>query len=148
METKVSTTIDRIGCPANGPWATEPDKMQWPDTATGLPCLAVRHPTSGHWCGYVGVAEGHPLFGKDYDTPEVRVHGGLTYSAPCNDHICHVPAPGEPDHVWWFGFDCVHSGDISPARSRHSWSGDVYRTLKFVQAECTRLATQLHQQGA
>ena len=146
METKVYTTIDRTGWPS-GVWDDEPDKMQWPDTATELPCLAVRHPTNGHWCGYAGVTEGHPLFGKDYDTLTIRVYGGLTYSALCDSNglICHIPAPGEPDHVWWFGFDCAHSGDISPAYAGRIWPGNVYRTLAFVQAECTRLAAQLHQ---
>lgn len=37
--------------------------------------------------------------------PCLAVHGGLTYSDRCHDDICHVPAPGEPDDVWWFGFD-------------------------------------------
>ena len=38
METKTYTTIDRaaLGWPA-GPWDGEPDKVQWPDAATGLP---------------------------------------------------------------------------------------------------------------
>lgn len=43
-----------------GPWADEPDKVQWQDETTGLPCMVRRgSPEIGVWCGYVGVAEGH-----------------------------------------------------------------------------------------
>jgi len=59
----------------DGPWVEEPDKMQWQDERTRLPCLIVRGP-SGALCGYVGVSEGHPCFEKFYEYPEVKVHGG------------------------------------------------------------------------
>lgn len=159
METKQYTTIDKGGW-IEGPWNKEPDKVQWQDEATGMPCLAVRHPTLGNWCGYVGVTTDHPLFGKHYDTPDVSVHGGLTFSDVCRPHdtedtgICHVPGEGEPDHVWWFGFDCAHFNDFSPgleATTRKvmpeghvsSMAGNPYRTLKYVQKECANLANQL-----
>lgn len=120
-----------------GPWDIEPDKKQWQDKKTGLPCLAVRNPV-GAWCGYVGVAEGHPAFGKEYGLvqsgkyaddysrkieeaiiPDVEVHGGLTFSNFCvedgREHgICHVVEPGENDRVWWLGFDCAHMNDYVP----------------------------------
>lgn len=154
------TTIDRSKWPS-GEWDGEPDKVQWKHEATGLPCLAVRHPRSGHWCGYVGVAEGHPLFGKEYDSEEVNIytHWGLTFADACSPSetestgICHIPQPGEPDHVWWFGFDCAHHGDYSPqdavyARDRgypFTIGGDsTYKTLEFVNQECQKLADQLH----
>lgn len=44
----------------------------------------------------------------------LEAHGGLTYSGACSGLICHVPKPGEPDNVWWFGFDCNHANDVSP----------------------------------
>src|SRR5690606_3996986 len=40
-------------------------KIQWVDEATGLDCLMVRN-SGGAWCGYVGVSEGHPLYGVEY----------------------------------------------------------------------------------
>jgi hypothetical protein len=43
-------TIDKSAW-GPGPWTDEPDKVQWTDTATGLPCLAKRNPRGGHWCG-------------------------------------------------------------------------------------------------
>jgi len=148
----------------DGPWQTEPDRVDWQHA--GLPCLALRGPDhAGHWCGYVAVPPGHPLHGKDYDAPDVSVHGGLTYADRCRDHICHVPQPGEPDDVWWFGFDCAHGGDFIPAmhaRTRglgypfddraydhatavaaDTWMVDVYRTIDYVQDETNRLAEQL-----
>lgn len=173
MQTKEYRTIDKSDW-LRGDWDEEPDKKQWQDAATGLPCLAVRGP-GGHWCGYVGVAEGHPLHGKQYSacvwpdlhedheggddgwhyscTPEarLRVHGGITYSAACSPSddeshgICHLPDPGEPDHIWWFGFDCAHHGDYAPTydRDRHGGCTGIYRDLAYVERECADLAQQL-----
>lgn len=159
METKTYTTIDRSekGWPS-GPWDSEPDKMQWPDDSTGLPCLAVRHSRSGHWCGYVGVAEGHRYFGAGYDDVSVDVHCGLTFAGPCQpgetEHkgICHVPGPGDPDQVWWLGFDCAHCDDASPQDFKHAEErgypfiihpDEKYRDLAYVQEQCRQLAAQL-----
>jgi hypothetical protein len=57
-------TVDKSSW-ARGPWDSEPDKRQWRDDETGLPCLIVRN-HSGAWCGYVGIGEGHPFYGKSY----------------------------------------------------------------------------------
>ena len=85
-----------------GPWDNEPDKVQWKDPYSGLPCLAVRGPI-GAWCGYVGVGPEHPWYGKDYSkcctlpepcgesycphSPEAQmhVHGGLTFADSCDE---------------------------------------------------------------
>lgn len=84
-----------------GPWDAEPDKIQWQDEATGLPCLIVRN-YAGALCGYVGVSKGHPLFGVEYSEcpleekcdgycdhqpqSQLSVHGGLTFSSFCAAH--------------------------------------------------------------
>lgn len=230
METIEYRTADKTGWGA-GPWQQEPDKRQWQDEATGLPCLAVRGP-GGHWCGYVGVAEGHPLYRKGYSTPAgiekataarmiadrgyadlyatavadgsigaeslIDVHGGLTFADACEPaptreswekwrqrafarkdearrypvgdaamllkeraveledfdafvehseaaNVCHKPGAGEPDHVWWFGFDCAHSGDFSPKYARYGTPrhDETYKPLDYVVRECQRLAAQL-----
>lgn len=163
-----------------GPWDDEPDKVQWVDAASDLDCLIVRGPM-GALCGYVGVSEGHPLFRKSYgscivdgceeshwdDRPEghsvpesmVQVHGGLTFSSMCVESdrgegygICHVPEPGRPDKVFWFGFDCGHFMDIVPGMvsfERHMGflplgaSGEVYRDIHYVRENCESLAEQL-----
>lgn len=139
--------VDKAGWP-HGPWNNEPDKIQWQDEATGLPCLIVRGP-SGALCGYVGVPEGHPLHGRDYDDVDIDVHGGLSFASACQadtpeDHgVCHRPSPGEPDHVWWLGFDCAHAGDFCPRHDRLRFQGDEYRDVAYVRQECQSLARQL-----
>lgn len=135
-----------------GLWQSEPDKRQWQDEVTGLPCLIVRN-RMGTLCGYVGVAPEHSLYGKDYDAPEVEIHGGLSYAAGCDGDeqdasrgICHIPAKGEPDHVWWFGFDTAHAFDLCPATRSFAGIvgiGEEYRDLTYVATECASLAAQL-----
>lgn len=151
--------VDRSSWP-KGAWSDESeDRIEWRDEATGLPCLMVRVRSHGAWCGYVGVAPPHPWHGKGYD--EVRrsdgdwvdVHGGLTYAAACDGLVCHVPAPGEPENLWWFGFDCVHSGDVAPGYIspwrqlaqvfESSSAGETYRTRDYVRAEVASLAAQI-----
>jgi hypothetical protein len=137
----------------NGEWQSEPDKAQWVDSATGLDCLLVRNSNIGNLCGYVGVTEKHPYFGKGYNDVDADVHGGLTFANACSENaeghgVCHVPLPGRSDHVWWLGFDCAHCYDLSPGiRSRlpvelHS-NSEIYRNVDYVVAECTKLAEQL-----
>ena len=141
-------TIDKSKW-GQGEWSHEPDKAQWQDKDTGLPCLAVRHTSCGHWCGYVGVVKDHPYFQKDYNDCDVDVHGGLTFASLC-DHkekpetgVCHIPEPGEDDHVWWLGFDCAHLGDLCPAYDyTHNYSS--YKDLGYVKYQCEQLARQLY----
>ena len=187
METKEWSFMDKTEW-GEGPWMREPDKRQFVDVATGLPCLIHRN-HSGALCGYVGVTEGHPLFGQSYSTRvakpvgfenrkatdttpaiavliealredkddtislelAIEVHGGLTYSGPCRPvrkdggGVCHVPDPGEPDNVWWFGFDCAHAGDAMPQyNSLHNFNrDDSYRDIDYVTRQCGALALQL-----
>ncbi len=172
----------------DGPWQREPDKAVWVDESTGLDCMINRGPM-GSLCGYVGVPEGHPFFGKGYSeclehgsdcdsswehktTGDVDVHGGLTYAGACGEGedpakgICHIPQPGRPDHVWWFGFDCAHAWDLVPsmeasnrryyekARSEGDAEGmriwgrqpepdQTYRNVRYVESEVRDLARQL-----
>lgn len=139
-----------------GPWADEPDKAQWIDEKTNLDCLVVRN-RLGALCGYVGVPPQHPWHGKDYDSVAVEVHGGLTYANPCVDgavdgpRVCHIPEPGRPADVWWFGFDCAHCWDLVPGmRETYALAGisrpdtgETYRTFAYVQQEIAQLAAPL-----
>ena len=148
----------------DGPWNDEPDKVQWVDVATSLDCLIVRNQFGG-LCGYVGVPPEHPCHGAGYDSIRVsgeedwpEVHGGLTYANVCIEglpedrSVCHVPEPGRPADVWWFGFDTGHAGDLQPAMKAREAAlglppimgmGETYRTVGYVRAECARLAEQL-----
>lgn len=158
-ETRAYRTFTEKATWGYGPWIDEPDKMQWRDDATGLACLAVRN-RYGAWCGYVGVPPTHPLHGVDYFDDrllDADVHGGLTYCGDCEHGdeataICHVPAAGEPDDVWWLGFDCGHTCDYTPGRRSileeslamrgvpRDDSSTAYRTLDYVRGEVARLA--------
>jgi len=135
----------------------EPDRIEWRAPGSSLPRMALRGPL-GAWCGYVGVPEGHPLHGrKAWGTgatdaqrsaavDALDVHGGITYAEACAGNICHLPQPGESDHVWWFGFDCAHAWDVIPsmaARFPSFGAGDTYRDLAYIIAEVEGLATQL-----
>ncbi len=135
-----------------GPWQEESDRLEW--EYKGFPCLMRRNmEITGSWCGYVAVPPGHPAFEKGYDDVEVDVHGGLTYANHCQGPICHVPAPGEPDNVWWLGFDCAHGFDLSPRleaftqqiMGHKSFLGvhQHYWTAKEVRREVKSLADQL-----
>lgn len=140
---------------AAGPWDDEPDRVDWTDETTGYPCL-MRRGRSGSWCGYVAIPPDHPLHRRSYGDIEddINVHGGLTYSDACHGDICHVPAPGEPDDVWWFGFDCALAFDVSPGMDASlaqfaphlldmPGRRDIYWTVAMVRDECTSLAVQL-----
>ena len=132
-----------------GEWTSEPDHVAFEHK--GVPCIIHRVDTHGGLCGYAAVEPGHPWHGYEEGSAiEADVHGGITYAGRCEGAICHVPKPGEPDDVWWLGFNCAHAGDFSPGYSKHIKSyastksrDSVYRTVSFVRAECERLADQI-----
>lgn len=141
-----------------GPWTDEWDKATWVDETTGLDAMIHRN-RMGALCGYVGVAEGHPHFRVNYDEVNVEVHGGLTYSAFCEDTtdeavgLCHVPEPGRPEEVWWLGFDCAHAFDQVPGLLALDLHLDFmtemhYWTFDEVKAEVENLARQLAEVAA
>jgi len=131
---------------AVGPWQSEPDKAQWTDEGSGLPCLIVRAKGSGSLCGYVGISSTHPFFGKCYSDLDLDVHGGLTFASKCMEDnkeqgVCHIVEMGEDDDVWWFGFDCAHAGDYVPQYGLDDISN--YRDWAYLRAQCAQLAEQL-----
>lgn len=151
-----------------GEWENEPDRIEWRKPGSALPRLMLRN-RFGSWCGYVGLPPGHPLHGraawgtpgtdeqKDERLDAMRVHWGVTYTNECGGEICHVPQPGEPEHVWWIGFDCGHSGDLSPGLiatvraicgpSRLREQYEAYRDIGYVIRETEGLAAQLEEAG-
>ena len=66
-----------------------------------------------------------------------NVHGGITYSGGKD-----YPVPNK-NGLWWFGFDCGHSGDGYMEGSYRSWTSGSVRTVEYVMAECESLAEQL-----
>lgn len=140
-------TIDKSTW-GEGPWLHEPDREEF--RHLGLACLIRRNPMMGNWCGYVAMPPGHRWHGMHYDECLADVHGGLTYSDRCQGSICHVPREGEPDDVWWLGFDCGHCDDLAPGHEatmrragidRHGYD-TTYRDIDFARATCRSLAAQ------
>lgn len=158
----------------DGDWQNEPDKVQFFDEESGYTCLIHRN-YCGAWCGYVGIPESHPYFGKGRCDPPVFIHGGLTYDGLCQQQphpygVCHQAYPGQPERVWWFGFDCAHFGtDYIPSFTNEYLSmaeeifkefnelfsklsmnnffeqHGTYKNIAFVKAETKSLAQQLKQ---
>lgn len=143
------TRDEKLAKYGDGPWLDEPDRVEF--RVHGLPCLIRRNTEMGFLCGYVAVPPGHPLHGMQYRTANqlapLRAHGEVNYSKPCQDDVCHVPRPGEPDDVWWFGFHCGFGWDYIPGYYQwtHHGFGDIedYRDLPYVRAATERLALQL-----
>lgn len=142
------TSTQQLQPRPHGPWDNEPDRVEW--SHGGFPCLIVRGPL-GALCGYVAVPASHPWHGVDSDVIGAEVHGGITYSRACEGDICHVPPPGEPDDVWWLGFDAAHCYDVIPGPPvappgvyplNHGLANGTYRTIGYMRAECERLAEQ------
>ena len=66
----------------------------------------------------------------------IDVHGGITYARE------YAPKKEDEDDLWWFGFDCGHYGDLSPAYDG-MFSDGVYRNFEYVKNECISMAKQL-----
>jgi hypothetical protein len=76
----------------------------------------------------------------------ISAHGELTWSGP-------LPILPDTD-LWFFGFDCAHAFDMSPAINALSkiipnypsrtHDHETYRTLKYVRDEVAALVRQLH----
>lgn len=125
-----------------GPWDREADLYYWISQYTKTPAAIVRHPHFGHLCGYVGVPEGHELFGKIWDDVDILVHGGITYTAR------EFPGTMESDYSGWtIGFDCGHAWDFAPGAkfigSRFSDPSDVYRTAAYCFGQVEWMAMQI-----
>lgn len=153
-----------------GPWDSEPDHVDWVDDTTGLRCAAWRSRSSGHWCGYVEIPEGHSLHGVGvYDSSPAlaailskRLETAVDVGTLGLGELIGVmrgelrPCPGEAFTVhggvtfsghfdstsdWWIGFDCSHHRDVTPIDT--SWCDGDYRSLSYVRGECRELAKQI-----
>ena len=156
MQTIAYNLIDRAaGKWPSGPWDGEPDKVTWLDAATGLPCLALRDPQFGHWCGYTALTRDHPMYGKDWDAfGGVKAHGSVTFASPCSpegpraQQVSELTAGGSSP-VWWVGFHCSGVLDMYPSlmgwRPGYPDWETTYRTLAYVKEQCAKMAIQLSQ---
>jgi hypothetical protein len=138
-----------------GPWLDEPDRVEW-RIVGGFVGLLYRSEL-GAWCGYLGVPPDHPWYGCSQTALDdvLDAHGGITHAGECDGHICHVPDPGEPEHLWWVGFDCAHAFDLVPGivralpprlrKNRTAFHGWQYRTERYARDEVEQLAVQARQ---
>lgn len=125
-----------------GPWRREPDREEW--TSLGFSCLILRAEFTGVLNGYVGVKPSHVLYGTDDGDEALAAHGGITFMAPSTGAICQVDDNGNTSDLWWFGFDCGHYLDLSPALvTISSIFNGRYRNLRYVREEVEQLAGQL-----
>ena len=145
------TTVDKSDW-GPGPWQDEPDKVAWVDPDTGLDCMAKRHERLGD--PYLRAeAERHPHGDRAWLLKRLERQGGMAFEEWVEDQrphrVCHVPPPGQPEEVWWFGFDCAHLGDHSPGvnGSFPSPADDEYRSLFYVERRVAELACQLAEIG-
>lgn len=97
-----------------------------------------------HYCGYVVIPDGHPVYGKWHDWKYldyhgIAVHGGITFQGKPN-------WSDWTEKVWAIGFDCAHAGDcflydeprMTPwGEMEHKW------TLEEATQETEKLASQL-----
>jgi hypothetical protein len=134
------TKINKSSWP-RGEWDNEPDLLKF--TYLGYKCQILRMADTGHLNGYVGITKTHPFVNKSQSSQIVMelsiesliaVHGGITFA----DRI------GTDKNIWWFGFDCAHSGDGMPGMPLPSYNKDkTYRNLEYVKNEVKSLAKQL-----
>lgn len=130
-----------------GPWDTEPDRIYFFDADTGYDCAISRNSEIGNLCGYVGVPEEHPLFGKKsddiQDNCDIVIHGGVGYADSSVDDEAR-PIPTHSREVWWIGFACNELRDLTP-RDSINLPGRVrtYKNIKFVRLQIQCLAVQL-----
>lgn len=106
--------------------------------ASGYMCV-VKMTEHGARCGYVGVPLDHPAkgAGEGHDILSgIIVHGGITFS--------DIKLQGVSAKRWWFGFDCMHSGDAFDPRAWNGLAlGDHFWSHEEVKEECRSLAAQL-----
>lgn len=141
MSLRDNYEIDKSSWP-EGPWMEEPNVLSGIDDETGYETLIVRHVDFGHLSGYVGVYEGHKLFGKHGFDINMDVHGGITWGSkndPCKSFRKEQPA------IFWIGFDCLHMHDSAPNFPLNSLQSGSYKTIEYVKNECASLAKQLKQ---
>src|SRR5262245_9858254 len=98
MRTESTTVLspdEKRAVYGDGPWCAEPDRIEWRARGSRYPCLMLRHPDMGHWCGYVGVPPGHSLYRTPHGRVDLAAHGGgVNFAARCSGVICHVPRAG------------------------------------------------------
>jgi hypothetical protein len=111
-----------------GPWQEEPDKLQWIDATTGLPCIILRGPV-GSLCGYVGVEVDHPWHGKGYSDkiPVTKEHLEREFDLNKLSPIALVRAAGSDFEKDGISIDLVVSVHGGITYANYGYLGDKDR---------------------
>ena len=156
-----------------GPWNNEPDDYGW--NYKGYPCAMWRN-LYGVWCGYTVIDQSLIKKYRDsdlesarceYDHIPVSCHGSLTFGSTSDviDKIYSENTNSDPKEHFWIGFDCHHSGDLSPAmisfdkirefgneklaalhkelQEMRREERNIYRDFAFAKAEVESIVDQL-----
>lgn len=127
----------------------EPNEYFW--IYRGMPCLILRLPAWGTYCGYCGVPSTSPFYGKHYFDnifSNIEVHGDLTYTGfRLQDDFTkefHLSNTENFENCWFLGFDCAHGYDVCPCSPFTAIIPDAtYKDFEYVKHEVESLCDQL-----
>jgi len=114
---------------------------RWKDYSTGYWCQ-IERASEGHLNGYVKIDEGHPLFGRDWLSEEVRA---LEVE---RRNVITVYHPGDEPPSYWLGFACNGMYEMSPVDKVLGMStiqGSRYITWEEVKEDVLSLARQIRE---
>jgi len=125
-----------VGVPAGHPWYGKnySDKVSVSKDIINRPIELDKIGIIGLFCQ--SLSEDNIADGEIRIEMAIDVHGGLTYSSSGADG-CLLKG------LWWFGFDCAHHGDLSPAMLDYRFGHEIYRDEIYVTSETESLARQI-----
>lgn len=148
----------------DGPWKDEPD-IRSIQSPSGLSIELMRSPSHGYWIVYVGVEEGHPLYGlgsldgifvpvgaanaanvdavvdafeRAADRADQRDRG-LRQAFRTHKDLEVVWYTTDPPRTY-YGFSLSRPGDRRPLSGG---GGGAYRNIAFAEAQAMQLARQI-----
>lgn len=117
-----------------GEWDSEPDIVKLIDERYYPYLIRRGHDSMGHLCGYAGVPESSPLWGKHYDSVqnfevELTFAGTMWEMSPL---------------IWWLGWDHAHHMDLVPGMTQYKLgTSSTYKNIQYVISEIETISIQL-----
>lgn len=102
-------------------WAIQEERFDY----EGFPCVVLMKAMAFR-TGYVGIPEGHKLYGIDYNEIPIDCHEGLTYS---NYYLTDQ----KDKDIWWIGFDTANCGDGYDFEKAKELFKDYPDTLELIE---------------